>query len=427
MYSVLTRWQDSAQTARTTNSKWTMRLWLMLSMLMVMPLAIQNSYALPAGDVSYIDDWNYYYTGGTVRKAPSPEFACQSYAVWMNAVELPNRELAYTGVRLGSQTGFLVYGWCQMNERYPGLVGWTPWRPFNDYLAAWNSLTCPANSSSLTMSGYPNKGCTCKAGYIPNQGGTACVLPTVCQTGQVAHPDGGCMLDCSGQPGTHPNMKGTACIPNSSCPIPTVKPVTPLPTEATDPCSAALESQSSARIKASCPPLTPAMQNELDCLGEKLRLKGIAMNVTATVRTLAYQRHFREVWESMEKLIEKTIDDAALKAACAATRAELAAEKGCDNAGACTSCTGSPAHCLKARPAKPEPTANHPKGKAVDLKAANIKALLTVLKGPPPQTMQQFLAEPVTPPPPALACTAPKLEWGGLWPSNPDKVHFSLP
>jgi len=410
---------------------------------------ISTAAALPAGYVPLVEARWTTYTDKYLTKSGTyytdPAVACVIESIYWESTRRPVGSFNYYN---GFTTMGPGAGWACVATLYQPVSGIiTPNTVANEF-AIYDTSVCPANSTFYWTaptvpvgvgvcrcnSGYAPDGnvtrCViqCPAGQQPDATGLACVaLPAACPIGQTRHPDGGCMLDCSTQPGTHPNLNNTACVPDSSCPISTIKPLTPLPTQVTDLCSAALESQSASRIASDCPKLTPEMQNELDCLGEKLRLKGITMKVTAKVRTLAYQRHFREVWDSLEELVAKTRKDAVLQASCAAIRAELAAEKGCDNAGACKSCTGSPAHCLKAQPAKPDPMANHPKGKAIDLKAANVKDLLGMLNAPPPQTMQQFLAEPVTPPPPATACTAPKLKWGGLWPTNPDKVHFYLP
>lgn len=251
---------------------------------------------------------------------------------------------------------------------------------------------------------------------------------TPCPAGQKPHPDGPnpttgaaiCMLDCSTQPNTHANMQGTACVPNDSCPVPYV---TPLPTKASDQCTDSLEHHTTT----GCPTLTAAMEKEKQCLSDKLSAKGITMNVTATVRTMAYQRHFREVWDGMED-IDKV--DPSLTTACAARRAELAKEKGCDKAGGCVdknkkSLCPLGGHCFNAMPAVPEKTAKHPMGQAIDIKGGNVTALLTALSVPPAQTMAQFLATPCA----TTTCTlpAPKLQWGGTFPGNPDRVHFYLP
>jgi hypothetical protein len=296
-----------------------------------------------------------------------------------------------------------------------------------------------------------NVQCECKAGFSPDASGTRCVVSCIaplvadaagtacvapppvtpaCPSGQVPHPDGGCMLNCSAQPNTHANMKGTACIPNDTCPLPYV---TPLPTAASDVCTAALEANNAASIAANCPSLTSTMQNELDCLKEKMQTEGVVMQPpTATIRSLAYQRHFRDVWDGLIDLIEQTEGNPVLQPACATRRAALAAEKGCDRADGCF--VINPAgnkqsdcplggHCLVATPAPAAGAAKHAIGKAVDIKGANVSALKAALQTPPPpKTVSQFLSEPSTAA--ASVCPAsPQLKWGGAWGDN---VHFYL-
>ena len=125
----------------------------------------------------------------------------------------------------------------------------------------------------------------------------------------------------------------------------------------------------------------------------------------------------------MEKLVELE-NDPVKKNACAARRAEVAAEKGCDNAGPCESQSCSAAsgnnqrsHCLKGRPANPSPNdAQHIQGNAFDVSEDyTITPLQDVLDARnPPQTIPQFLDAP----------TNCNLNWGGTFPDNYDPIHF---
>ena len=88
-----------------------------------------------------------------------------------------------------------------------------------------------------------------------------------------------------------------------------------------------------------------------------------------------------------------------MQTVCATRRAEIAAEKGCDNAGACNSCTltGGRNHCINARPALPSPNnAQHTQGNAIDLSLGRtitpLRNFLNTLT--PPQTIPQFLDAP---------------------------------
>ncbi len=149
----------------------------------------------------------------------------------------------------------------------------------------------------------------------------------------------------------------------------------------------------------------------------------IPFAVKADIRNLAYQAHFREIWDKMQLLVPLMKDDPTMQTACAALRAEVAAEKGCDNAGACTSCYPSSgtqrSHCFKGRPALPDPNgAQHAQGNAIDVsEASTIDPLKAALAGRnPPQKIQQFLDAP----------TNCNLIWGGDFTNNYDPVHFQV-
>lgn len=124
----------------------------------------------------------------------------------------------------------------------------------------------------------------------------------------------------------------------------------------------------------------------------------------------------------MERIVAETEDNPALVAACATRRAELAAEKGCDNAGACVVCTAPTAtarnHCIVSRPALADAnTAMHTQGRAIDVdQTQTVDPLQTALNQRiPPQTIQGFLDAPTN-------CS---LRWGGLF-TPIDRVHFEL-
>ncbi len=213
-------------------------------------------------------------------------------------------------------------------------------------------------------------------------------------------------------------------------------PIDPLPDlPADDLCAQLLENihSTQAQKDAACGTLTPAMQTAQACFESRLSNvispatgAAIPLRVTADIRSVAYQTHFREIWDKMEALVRLTRNNLALQTACAARRAEIAAEKGCDNAGPCTSCyaasTTQRSHCLNGRPALPNPNdAQHTRGNAIDVSRAHtIDPLQTALGARrPPETIQQFLN--------ARSATYPNgcnLNWGGAFTNNYDPVHF---
>jgi hypothetical protein len=181
-----------------------------------------------------------------------------------------------------------------------------------------------------------------------------------------------------------------------------VAPLTPIP--ATDICATTLERYNSTQAEkdTACGTLTQAMQTAVGCFGNKLTGvnnpatgQPIPLVITAGVRNVEYQRHFREIWDKMEALVQLTTSNPAMQTACAARRAELAAEKGCNNAGACTACAAPTAtarnHCLVSQPAPPDPNAaTHTQGRAIDAdRVQTVDPLHTALAGrTPPQTIQ---------------------------------------
>lgn len=215
----------------------------------------------------------------------------------------------------------------------------------------------------------------------------------------------------------------------STCPVTAL---TALPFN--DACSQALENLNSTQAQkdAACGTLSQAMQNGNACLSERLSRTNnpatatpIPMRITGGIRSLAYQAHLREIWDRMEDLVELE-DDPVKHAACATRRAEIAAEKGCDNAGPCTSCYAESAtqrsHCLNGRPARPNPNdAQHTRGNAIDVSRTRtiipLQAALAARR--PPETVQQFLD--------ASSSSYPNgcnLNWGGTFTNNYDPVHL---
>lgn len=205
--------------------------------------------------------------------------------------------------------------------------------------------------------------------------------------------------------------------------------MTPIPTN--DTCAQTLEAYNSTQAQrtAACGTLTPPMQTAVGCFQNKLATvnnpatgQPIPLVVTADIRNIEYQRHLREVWDKMERLVDLTEGNQALANACATRRAELAAEKGCNNAGPCLTCTAATAtarsHCIVSMPSAPDPNiASHTFGQAIDAdRDRTVNPLANALAARnPPQGIQGFLD----------ASPNCKLRWGGLF--NPvDRVHFQL-
>lgn len=234
-------------------------------------------------------------------------------------------------------------------------------------------------------------------------------------TGTGGNPPTGCICNIDFMP----DLTATSCVPVSDCPIPGLTPFN-------DACSQALENLSStqAQKNAACGTLTPAMQTGQTCLESKLAAMtpvAIPFVRTADVRSVAYQAYFREIWDKMEDLV-RLESDPAKHAACAARRAEIAAEKGCDNAGSCAGACYAPSatqrsHCFRGIPANPDPNgAQHTQGNAIDVsRTGTIEPLQVALATrTPPQTIPQFLDAP----------TNCNLIWGGTFTNNYDPVHF---
>jgi hypothetical protein len=231
---------------------------------------------------------------------------------------------------------------------------------------------------------------------------------------------------CICKDGYVPDSAGTSCVPVSTCPG--VPALTPLPKD--DACANVLENihSTQAQKDAACGALTDKLKTGMACFRDKLSRTNdivtgnpIPFVVTSDIRDIAYQAHLREVWDKMQLLVKLMKDDPAMQTACAARRAEIAAEKGCDNAGVCKSCYSESAtqrsHCLKGMPADPNPNdAQHTQGNAFDVSATYTIAPLRVALGAlrPPQNIPLFLDAP----------TNCGLIWGGMFITNKDPVHF---
>jgi hypothetical protein len=285
--------------------------------------------------------------------------------------------------------------------------------------------TCPANST-------PNgTDCTCNNGYEPDPTNTQCVVQSCPPNSSGTFPNA-----CTCNKDYEPDPTKTSCVPVSADPCPQVPALTALP--ANDACAQALENRQTTQAQkdAACGTLTDAMKAGKSCLADKLSNTkdidtdtAIPLIVTADIRDLAYQAHLREIWDKMEDLVTLMKKDPNMKTACAARRAEIAAEKGCDKAGRCKSkpnevcypeSSTQRSHCLAGRPAKPSASdAKHTQGNAIDVSLDyTISPLQDVLDARnPPQDIQQFLDDPKP-----KDC---KLKWGGNF-TDSDPVHFQV-
>ena len=147
--------------------------------------------------------------------------------------------------------------------------------------------------------------------------------------------------------------------------------------------------------------------------------------ISSGTRTIAYQKHFIEIWD---KMIELNEPDNKNNEACRPLRDRVIAEKGCSMDEGCVGKCIPGSHCIRGEPAI---NSKHPKGTAFDVSNTTIDSILGKLRPPPP-----------TPPNPPLTpaqqdqadikliadwLASPKacnLVWGG---SFQDIVHFQIP
>jgi len=229
---------------------------------------------------------------------------------------------------------------------------------------------------------------------------------------------GGTHLFATGCPDCANQETGRITVPG--CPVPAL---TEPPFN--DACATVLENTSSTQAQkdAACGALTDNLKTGMACFRDKLSnlSPAIPMVVTSDIRSVAYQAHLRQVWDRMERVVKWMVDNPTIQTACAARRAEIAAEKGCNNAGECISCYAESAsqrsHCLVHRPANPSLSdAKHTEGKAFDVSRTRTLDPLQVMPDArtPPQAITQFLNAP----------TNCNLNWGGAF---DDDVHFYVP
>lgn len=229
------------------------------------------------------------------------------------------------------------------------------------------AAACPANSTGSTI-------CTCNTGYKPD--------PT-----------------------------SMSCVPDVTCPVTDLTDVKDLQPNGSDvlPLTLLLEN-----TKGSDLALLPAAAEGLACL----KRKTAGVFVSSGTRTVAYQAHLKEIWDTLIKL--DALEDPVEIKVCKPLRDKVLAEIG--------GCSNNSGHCLKFQPAK---DSKHTIGKAFDVRMVTIDTLLLNLRPIPPlppklpltpiqqqqadiKLIADFLAKPA-------ACS---LNWGGNF---GDFVHFAVP
>lgn len=180
-----------------------------------------------------------------------------------------------------------------------------------------------------------------------------------------------------------------------SCPIGSLQPLN-------DNCALSLEAGNGVDGAGACPGLTPEMNQQKQCLANKITSLGISYpGPTSTTRTGPYQAHLREIWEKLREL--KKLEDPAVIQACASRKAEIEAHK--------------LSHGLTDRPAASN--SRHESGNAVDIGNDVARELINRVTTDT-SDVQDYVNSPFSNPP---ACN---LQWGGRFQQN-NWIHFQLP
>jgi hypothetical protein len=184
------------------------------------------------------------------------------------------------------------------------------------------------------------------------------------------------------------------------CPVPPLKPLPP-----DDYCAQSLEAGKGKDVYGACSiALTPATQQQAQCLANKIGALNIPYDgPESTVRSPAYQAHFKEIWENSAWLdaIEEQGDPAVIQA-CAARRAEVASHMGY--------------HGIVGEPAKSD--SNHLSGQAIDVASSVVQQMMAAVGTEWSDVQDYVRSNQVNPP----ACN---LTWGGRF-RRYDPVHFQL-
>lgn len=208
-----------------------------------------------------------------------------------------------------------------------------------------------------------------------------------------------------------------------TCPIPEFPDIND-----SDACTKSLEKGAGKDVDKECGDLDPEMVKQENCLAKKIRDLGIGYTEpSATIRTVAYQQHFVDLWKWHKRIEnEQAAWSDVEKQECAPMVAKVEAEWG--------------KHDLVGTPSNGGPNAPHVLRKAVDINKSIPKAMgaavnKTTFLVPFPTyclfclpvysvyigDVQDYVNSPLVNPP---AC---KLRWGGRFKGkNFDPVHFDL-
>lgn len=233
-----------------------------------------------------------------------------------------------------------------------------------------------------------------------------CIAPTRCP----AVP--------KGEPEFTLDADGMTCSREVKCPI---DPLPDLPKD--DACTNSLEAGGGKDVNKACPAMTTEMQNQAQCLADKIHRLGIPYTEpSATIRTEAYQQHLLKVWKKLQEIGKLKDSD---KAACTKIIADVHAHQ--------------KTHGIISDPSNKGNNAPHVLGKAIDIPSDVASAIMdrvtnttfinfngclfcTPISITTIGDMQDYVNNPVVNPPPC------NLIWGGRFKRrNPDNVHFQLP
>ena len=166
--------------------------------------------------------------------------------------------------------------------------------------------------------------------------------------------------------------------------------------------------------------LTPATQAAEQCLARRISAvvgepATSGYEVTSTIRTLAYQKHLRNVWDKFWELKRKVKSDPSIQQRCQTLITKVEGEMGfqltqdpTDEDERCNAALGRH-HCVRYEPADADP--KHTKNIAFDIPLKTVTTFERRLMRPPPSTVQRE----------ANTCG---LTWGGTFRPKPDPIHF---
>ena len=276
------------------------------------------------------------------------------------------------------------------------------------------------------------EGATAKSGIAvtltttaPPEAGTAMLSPTRGSTGGdgrlnfsfTAPPVGGTHTVTATCDGSKCSNAATGTIVVTACPVKDLTPLdelskkfgeTPEQVELTNKLESGMDGYSL---------LSDATKTAEQCLAGRINtvidppsISGY--KVTSTVRTLAYQKHLREVWDKFLDLQKRVKKDPTIQQTCQTLIAKVEGEMGLrlTQDPQIDDCTLGRAHCVRYPPAQTDP--KHTQNIAFDIPLSTVEAFVRLLKQPPPSTVQQK----------ANACG---LNWGGIF-AFPDRIHFLL-